>query len=83
VYSGRMTSVPTDRTASVQTTFAHGSTASPAADAVIAERHAEAWRIKAADYRNLGGGAELAAKMSLAATALQRAADELRKAAGA
>ncbi len=74
-----MSSAPVNRAASVETTLVHGGAVNPGADAAVANRHAESWRIKGQFYRNTGGGAELATAMFQAAAALQRVVDQLRE----
>lgn len=72
-----MTSAPANNTASMETHLVHGGATNLLADATVAERHAESWRIKGQYYRNIGGGEELAKTILKAAAALQRVADQL------
>ena len=65
----------------MQTTLVHGAPTNMLADATVAERHAESWRIKAQFYRN-AGATDLAKKMNLAAVALQRVVNQLRENGG-
>lgn len=73
-----MAEAPTNQAASMQTTFVNGAPTNLLADAVVAERHAESWRVKGQFYRN-AGASDLAKKMFLAAAALQRVVAQLRE----